>query len=348
MNFKCYKIGYAPYSVDCKVPGDRRRFAFYASEKELDYELADASRKYDLIYITSSSNISKWIDYKKANPGTKLIFEIIDFYLAEEKNVLSSLKGITRYLTGKDKRLYLNYKNAFIDIIKISDAVVCSTPLQYAFISQYNKNVHVSLDYFSDDITHHKTELQKSKKLKLVWEGQAYTVKNLLELNDVFKALSDKIELHIITDPEIKYPFKIFNKKTVDVLRSLNCTYYLHDWEKNSFSKIIAESDLAIIPMNMDDKLVYNKPENKLLLLWEIGIPVLTAVTPAYKRVMDKAGLNYYCGNEGEWINKIQSFINNSPQQNSADMDRAREYLYKIHSKESIIENWDKIFLSVG
>ncbi len=348
MNFKHYKIGYVPYSLDCKVPGDRRRFAFYARESKLQYELADASKKYDLIYITASSNISKWIEYKKKNQATKLVFEIIDFYLAEEKNIFSSLKGITRYLTGKDKRLYLNYKNAFIDIIEIADAVVCSTPLQQQYIFQYNKNVHVSLDYFSDDIIHHKENLGKGEKLKLVWEGQSYTVKNLLELNEVFKSLAHIIDLHIITDPEIKYPFKIFNKKTSKVLKSLKCIYHLHDWQKDTFSKIIAESDLAIIPINMNDKLAFNKPENKLLLLWEIGIPVLTAETPAYKRVMDAADLNYYCNNKENWINKIQSFINNSSQQNSEDMDKARKYLAQTHNKDRIIKNWDKIFLSVS
>jgi hypothetical protein len=347
MNFDRYKIGYAPYSVDCKVPGDRRRFAFYAREKKLQYGLADPSNKYDIVYITASSNISKWIDYKQKHPDTKLIFEIIDFYLAEEKSVLSILKGITRYLTRKDKRFYLNYKNAFKDIIRIADAVVCSTPIQYEYISRYNKNVHVSLDYFSDDITYHKTELKKNKKLKLVWEGQSYTVKNLLELNEVFKALAEKVELHIITDPEIKYPFKIFNKKTEEVLKPLNCTYYLHNWQRETFSKIISESDLAIIPMDLNDKLVYHKPENKLLLLWEIGIPVLTSETPAYKRVMDEAGLNYCCNNITEWINKIQSFINRPSQQNLVDVKKANLYLEKRHSKKSIMESWDKILLSV-
>ncbi len=347
MDFKSLKIGYSPYSIDCDAPGDRRRFAFYAKEKGIDIEIASTSKKYDIVYITTSSNIGKWIDYKKANPGTKLIFEIIDSYLLEEKNLQAYLKGIFRFVTWKDNRLYFNYQNAFISIIKIADAVVCSTSIQKEHISQFNKNVHVSLDYFSDDITHHKTGALTGEKLKLVWEGQAYTVKNLLQLNDVFKALADKIELHIITDPQIKFPFKIFNRNTAEVLKSLSCRYYLHDWKKENFSKIIAECDLAIIPMDMNDKLIFNKPENKLLLFWEIGVPVLTSATPAYKRVMTLAGLDYFCTNHTEWVSKINSFINNLPQQYLADIEKTRSYLDKTHRKELIIRNWDEIILSV-
>lgn len=347
MDFKSYRIGYAPYSNDCSGPGDRRRFGFYAKEKGFDFELADPAKEYDIIYITTSSNIGKWIDYKKAHPGTKLIFEIIDAYLLEERNFMAYLKGVFRYFTLKDKRLYFNYQNAFINIIKIADAVVCSTPIQREYIKRYNTNVHVSLDYFSADIAHCKTSMQAGEKLKLVWEGQAYTVKNLLQLKDVFKVLADKIELHVITDTEIRYPFRIFNKKSENILKSLNCSYHLHKWEKETFSEIIAGCDLSIIPMDMQDKLIVNKPENKLLLLWEIGIPVITSATPAYKRVMDNAGLDYYCNDYSDWLNKLQAFITKMPQQRNEDMQKARNYLTKTHQKEQLVCNWDKIFSSV-
>lgn len=130
MDFTDLRIGYSSYSHDFTAPGDRRRFVFYAKESKLNFELADCTKTYDLIYITTSSNISEWIDYKKKHPETKLIFEIIDSYLLEGRKVRTYIKGIFRYLTAKDKRLYLNYQNAFIKIIQIADAVVCSTSQQ--------------------------------------------------------------------------------------------------------------------------------------------------------------------------------------------------------------------------
>lgn len=341
------RIGYSSYSHDFTAPGDRRRFVFYAKEKKLHYELADKKKQYDLIYITTSANISEWIEYKRKNPGTKLVFEIIDSYLLEGRTIKTYFKGLFRYLTAKDKRLYFNYQNAFIEIIKIADAVVCSTIQQKKVIESYNKNVYVSLDFFSEDINHHKNDYTVGNKIKLVWEGQAYTVKNLLKLNDVFKLISDKIELHIITDPVIRNPLGFFHLPTNDFLKKLNCNFYLHNWELQSFSKIIAEADLAIIPMDMSDKLILNKPENKLLLLWQIGIPVLTSATPAYKKVMDDANLENYCFSNQDWLEKLEKFLNSSQQERVEHVKKANLYIANHHQKEQLIANWEKIFLSV-
>lgn len=347
MDFKKYRIAYSPHSNDCTVPGDRRRFVFYANQKNIDFEIADSSKEYDIVYVTTTSNISKWIEYKKKHPSTKLIFEIVDSYLLEKRSLNTYFKGGLRFLTNKDEKFYFNYKKAFISIIKIADAVVCSTGIQKKDIEMYNSNVHVSLDYFSEDISYHKKSFERGDKLKIVWEGQAYTVRNLLGLKKAFKEIADKIELHVITDPKVQYPFKLFNKKTEAILSQLGCPYFLHQWEKNTFSKLIAECDLSVIPIDMTNTLMVNKPENKLLLLWEIGIPVLTSPTPAYKRVMDHAGLNYYCSSDEEWISKIRAFINKTPTEISADMEKSIAYLHKTHTKEHVIQNWDKIFSSL-
>ncbi len=347
MNFANLTVGYWPNQPDCSAPGDRRRFIFYAKERGIEIETASPLKQYDFIYLTSGCNISQWVAYKKKHPETKLIFELIDSYLLQPLTPLLYFRGLIRFLSKRESKVYLNYKNAFKDIIKIADAVVCSTPLQMENIKRYNANVHVSLDYFTNEITHFKTDYKVEGKLKLVWEGQAYTVRNLLQLNDVFKTLADKIELHIITDPEIKYPFKIFNRQTKNVLKNLACNYFLYNWEKNIFSKIISRCDLSVIPINMDDRLMLNKPENKLLLLWETGIPVITSATPAYARVFKDAGLNYTCIINNEWLEKLQGFIEKTAEQRKADMEKATAYLEATHSKQQLINNWDKVFMSV-
>jgi hypothetical protein len=136
MNIQQIKIGYSPYSPDSQGPGDRRRLMFYSNERKLNVEIADASKIYDLVYITSSANITKWITYKKNNPHVKLVFEIIDSYLLEETSFALYLKGLSRLLTGREDRLYIDYRNAFINIIKVADAVVCSAGIQRIFLNQ--------------------------------------------------------------------------------------------------------------------------------------------------------------------------------------------------------------------
>jgi hypothetical protein len=347
LDLSSYKIGYWPNHPGCGVAGDRRRFVFYANERKVSFEVADTNRQYDVVYLTSNCNCSAWTEYKKRNPKTKIIFELIDSYLLENLNFLNILRGPARFVKGKENRLYLDYRKAFIKMISVADAVVCSTPVQKELILRYNKNVHVSLDFFSDDINCHKTDFNSSGRLKLVWEGQAYTVRNLMVMNEAFEALRNDIELHVVTDPVMKYPIKIFDRKTSNLLRGLKCDYTVHDWEKESFSKQIAAADLSVIPIRDDYNLMWNKPENKLLLLWEIGIPVFTSPTPAYKRVMNKAGVDGLCGSTEEWVRKIQEFKVKSAEQKKEMAVLGQNYLKENHSKTGILQKWDAIFASV-
>jgi hypothetical protein len=341
------KVGYSPYHPQYATPGDRRRFVFYARERNIDFALADSRKKFDVVYLTSNCNCSEWIQYKQKHPRTKIIFELIDSYLLEDLNLSNVFRGIARFVKRRENQLYLDYRKAFLKMIRTADAVVCSTPIQKEFILRHNKNVHISLDYFSRDIDHHKTDYSASSKLKLVWEGQAYTVQNLLVANEALKELRDEVELHVVTDPAIKMPLKLLNKPTSGVLRQLKCDFTIHNWEKASFSKLIAEADLSIIPIRSDDKLMWNKPENKLLLLWEIGVPVFTSPTPAYTRVMNKAGIDGLCSTTAEWIEKVRKFKEGSAEERQRMATQAGSYLKEYHSKNKILQNWDAIFASV-
>ena len=186
MNWNGIKVAYVPHHKDLVVPGDRRRFAFYASARNIPFEIADYSKIYDVVYLTYGCDLSAWIKYKKINPSVKIIFELIDSYLLEDLSRLTIFRGLARYFLGKESSLWFYHKNALRKIISVADVVVCSTREQMDNIT--NKNIHLSLDYFSNDINQHKCSLASNNKLKLVWEGQAHTVKNLFLLNDIFES----------------------------------------------------------------------------------------------------------------------------------------------------------------
>jgi hypothetical protein len=67
---------------------------------------------------------------------------------------------------------------------------------------------------------------------------------------------------------------------------------------------------MAIIPIDLSDNFNAGKPENKLILLWKIGIPVITSATPAYVRAMQAENLDMYCYTEKEWVDKILLYGN--------------------------------------
>jgi len=342
--FKDLKIGYYPHNATLQHPGDRRRFVFFANEAGIPFEIADSNKVYDIVYLTSSCNVSEWVNYKKRNPGTRLIFEIIDSYLLVSRNMLRFLKGPYRYLTGKDDKFYLNYNDAFIEIIKISDAVVCSTPLLKKHIESYNRNVHVSLDYFENEITSRKENYELGERIKLVWEGQSYTLENILVLKDALRKLKDKIELHIITDKIIKGPFNFLDKKSEKLLDSIGVPYHFHEWNRKTFCDLSAKADLAVIPLNRNKDIMWNKPENKLLFFWQIGLPVITSPSPAYEKVMRNAGIDMLADSANEWEQKILHLLRSDKQEIAKLFNKINDYLDQNHSKEKLMQDWRKIF----
>jgi hypothetical protein len=92
---------------------------------------------------------------------------------------------------------------------------------------------------------------------------------------------------------------------------------------------------------------MWNKPENKLLLLWELGIPVITSATPAYKRVMDMAGIHAYCDSESVWVEKLRHFGVGNVDVRQEYMKKASTYLEDFHTKQILLSNWNRIFESV-
>ena len=68
------RIAYAPYHRDLVVPGDRRRFVFYANERQIKFDVADPLKIYDIVYLTYGCNLSIWIEYKKNQSRCQIYF----------------------------------------------------------------------------------------------------------------------------------------------------------------------------------------------------------------------------------------------------------------------------------
>lgn len=346
------RIGYGAYSKDFSVPGDRRRFAKYAKERGIKFEFANPKNEYDFVYLTYNSDIPAWIEKKKQRGDKlKLVFELIDSYLAEPVTTKTRLRGISRFVANTDSRPTLDFQNSIKEICSIADGIVCSTIEQKKMIAPLNKNIHVSLDIFEGDITTTKTNFNKSQdKLKLVWEGQPYTLNNVLIIKDVLNELSQIVELHIVTDSHFyRFYKKYFKRETKQILKEITCKKIFHNWEKSTFSKIITNCDLAIIPINLADDMQKGKPENKLMLLWKMGMPVITSQSPAYKRAMDHGEIEMYCKNlKEDWVNKIKWYYAMSAEERKTFSMGTQNFANQHYSENKLMNSWDKILKSVN
>lgn len=344
------RIGYAGYSCDFSVAGDRRRFAAYARIKGVSIDYAELARPYDLAYVTYSSDLPGWIDRKRREgDGLKLVFELIDAYFTETGLARRFLKGTARRLLGIDSRLSPDLRKTLIRACEVADAMICSTEEQRETIRRYNPNVFLSFDHFGDELGPAKTNYSRSDKLRIVWEGQSTTLPNLQVLREPLNDLKDRVELHVVTDPLIHRYFARFGSyPSMRALDGIECDRHFHCWDRTTFSRDIIAGDIAVIPIERSNALWWGKPENKLVLLWQLGMPVLTSATPVYERAMASAGVDMSCATPDEWKQGLERLIVASPSRLEAIGTQCRRYAETAYSRDAFISRFDDALASIG
>jgi len=344
------KIGYVPYRSDLiSHPGDYRRFYWYAKNKNIDFEIAEFDKKYDLVILTQSADITLWKNYKHG----KIVYDLIDSYLSIPKTDVKGLfRGLAKTLSGQYSEFTLDNWNAIKKMCKSSDAVICTTIEQKGKILPYNDNVEIILDSHNDFKNNIKTNYEIRQTVRLVWEGLPDNIFQLEILKEPLSELSKKynIELHIVTD-EVgnKYLGKYGTIKSKKLVKKIFHNSFVHYWTMENLSKVVKLCDVAIIPIYLNNKLTIGKPENKLLLFWRMGIPVVVSATPSYIRAMDNIGICSYVSdnNKNEWIEKIEYIINNKRYRESMG-EIGSNYINEKYNENSMIEQWDKLFKSIG
>ncbi|MEO7045732.1 MAG: hypothetical protein ABI091_10540 [Ferruginibacter sp.] len=347
MDFRKLKIGYVPYLPDLSQPGDRRRFPYFAKRNNIPFEIADKNKEYDIILLTASGNLSKWLIYKRKHPGTKFIFEMVDS-LIFSPNVFNTLfKGLGWFILRRETLLYPNYRGLIIKWLKSADIVLCASTELKKMIEQWNNNVIVSLDYMENEYRFVKTDFSIKNKLKLVWEGQGAVLPHFLSYKEILSKLSSFSELHIVTSE--KYPLygKIVNNHISKILKQLPITTVYHKWDLNNNYKIFSQCDCAIIPLNKKNLFGWHKPANKLISFWFTGLPTIVSATPAYKEIMDKASEGWYCSNNDEWVTKILMVKNMKPEEREFLAKKNQVFAQKNYSDVALDIIWQGVFKQI-
>lgn len=355
--FNCHgneinKVGLVPFTKDLKSPGDRRRFAYFLKKKKIPFEVIDGDIKsHKIVFLTQQADITQWMNEKYSY----IIYDLTDSYLSISKTSIKGwLRSFAKYFFGQHKKLYFNYWSLLGKMCKRANLVICSTIEQKKLIKKYNKNVEIILDLKDENLrTLRKNNYdQVGDNFQIVWEGlpqNAYLLKNI---SSVLISLSKKykIKLNVITDLKYKgYSKQFYNIQTNEQIEKIfkkNKIFKLHKWSVENYYNIILNSDLAIIPTDLNDKFIAGKPENKLLLFWRLGLPVITSASNAYYRTMQNAKLRNYCFNESDWYNQIEELILDK-QKRKLIGNIGKKYVEKNYSNKKILYKWDIIYRKI-
>lgn len=344
------RIGYAGCSRDFSRPGDRRRFLAYARQRGLAYEYPEIDRDYDLVILTQTSNLSGWAARKRREGDRfRLVLDLVDGYFEQKRLDERVLKGIGRWVEGTDSRLTLDFQQTLKQACRAADAVWCSTPEQRETIRAYNPNVAISFDWFDDELGAPKTDFRRDGPLKLLWEGQAGTLRSIQTIREPLNALKDRVELHVVTDPSTpRWYGRLGTIPVQEMLAGILCPTFFHPWTREDFSERITAADLALIPMDLGHSLIRAKPENKLVMLWKLGMPALVGATPAYRRTMAAAGLDMLCETEADWEAKIGALAAAPPERLLEIGRHGRDYAMRAYDIHAFRRPFDAVFAGMG
>ena len=349
MSLKDLRIGYVPLDETLKQPGDRRRFCYFAEKRNIQFEIAEPSETYDLVYLTQGADLTVWSEYHKGN--AKIVYDFIDSYLAVPKfNLKGSLRGLAKYVSGQYKYLQLNQWKTIQSMCQKADAVVCATLEQKKDILPFCSNVHLILDIKSM-YNQVKKDYKAGEIFNLVWEGLPHSINSFREIQPVLSNLKKKhkVALHLVTALEYyQYMGKYGKRRMVDSVRSLFGfdDIYLYQWNEDTCSHIASACDMALVPLISENLFDWGKPEDKLLIFWLLGLPTVVSETPAHKQTMEKAGVLMACKTQQDWTNTLEHYIRDQSARNDAGT-KGFAYASTFNSDERILKQWDDLFESV-
>lgn len=341
-------IGYVPNSPDLTHPADRRRTVFWAGVRQHKV-VTDLTTPHDIVVLSERADIGYWASKKGGPPR---IFDLIDGYLASDSVVQDAVRGVSKVLTKQVSGSIKRFSKFVENLCKSADAVICSTPEQREMILKFNANVHTILDSHDEFplLVPQKPNRDK-EEIVLFWEGLPYTLSNLTILENAIMELETNVQLLLLTDPTFpKYLGKYVPCDTSRYLRKnlkqISQISTMIDWTEKNVVNFAFNSNLGILPVSLEKRMNTFKAENRLLIMWRLGLPVLVSPTHAYSRVINSIDSIGLCNTPQEWRSGILG-SHLEPEKYRNQVDLGQEYLARSHSKEQLLASWDRAIESV-
>jgi glycosyltransferase involved in cell wall biosynthesis len=343
------RIAYVPFGPTFDFPGDRRRFCFYASARNLAFEIARPGETYDVVVLTQAADLTFWSSHPRGR--TKIIFDFPDSYLSIPKfDGKAMLRGLAKFAVRQNQRLRLSYRSTLEAMCSRADATICCTPEQRERILPFSKNVHVILDAHFAVVRSFKDDYTADRVFHFVWEGLAHNLEHLSEIRDSLRDLLQKrpFLIHAITQLEYRKFLggKLGRRNTVDEARKIWPEILLYTWNERTFSGIVRSCDMALIPIPQHDPFCTEKPENRVLLFWRAGMPVLASATAAHRRVMKECGLDMAPATNEDWRQALELYTSDEEARRHAGLT-GRAFAETHYREENMLSLWDGAFQSL-
>ena len=350
------RVGYVPHSSSLIHPADRRRLFIWSKELKIKLN-TESPLNSDVLVLSGAANFGYWLKRAKQ----PVILDLVDGYLGENPRFHKDfLRNILRSFRGTSSFKWITYTRHLKRACELSDAVVVASSEQRELILPYNSNVYIILDDHSELIEITKvlmaaknSEFIAAPKPFLFWEGYGYTLKNFRFIaKDLDEFLSTKgWGMFLVTTPTFPrwggYLGRISTQKLIRKwFPSSWKSIEIIPWSLENLVSTAAKSRLAIIPIDPCDEFAQKKSENKLLSMWQLGLPALFSNTPAYLRVAENTNNTSVCLSPNEWGEKLEKLEDLKDFSNY--LVSASKYIVRTHNHETLVKNWNDLILSTA
>lgn len=345
------RIGYWPLSESLLAAGDRRRLCFWANARGHEI-VRDLSQNVDVIVASENSDFNSPFFTQKSTP---IIFDLVDAYLSPINPYDDFARGIAKRLLGQISGAVRPFSHHVRQFCELSSAVICSSLEQEQLIARHNINTHVILDSHDEIafIDPFRLKNTNKDKQKVLWEGQPATIRGVRDIYSVLTELTKtkNLEFNFVTDESFsQFLNKYIQRNTLEVLKKdlfmIANLVNIVPWSSSNLVETAQKSAVAMIPIDLSIPMQRLKPENRLLIMWRLGLPCLTSPSPAYVRVEHQAGVNATCKNLNEWTENFNRILED-PDFGYIQTLAGQHYLRENHNTKLLLNKWDSTFESV-
>ena len=345
------RIGYWPLSQTLSSAGDRRRLMFWAQARGHSI-ITDLNQSLDVIVASENSDFNSSSFVQARVP---VIFDLVDAYLSPLNPFDDLARGVAKRISGQISGSIKPFSHHVRDFCLNSSAVICSSVEQEEVIRVYNLNTHVILDSHDEIplISPPKSGIFTSGERRILWEGQPATIGGVKIISSVLSELSktNNLSMDFVTDAKyFQYLSKYIERNTLSLLRKDMRQIMEHiqivPWTPDNLIACAKTSRVAMIPIDLSVPMQRLKPENRLLIMWRLGLPCLTSPSPAYIRVSQQAGVSAVCDSLPKWNEGFNRLLND-PVFAHSEILGGQNYLREHHDRNTLLTKWDLAIESV-
>jgi hypothetical protein len=345
------RVGYWPLSPTLTSAGDRRRLVFWAQARGHTI-VTDLNQSVDVLVASENADFNSPHFARKKVP---IILDLVDAYLSPLNSFDDLARGLAKRITSHMSGGVKPFSHHVRDFCLNASAVICSSSEQEELTRRYSTNTHVILDSHDEIpiVDPSKPGTSISDEHRILWEGQPATIGGVKLIYPALSKLSKTttLSLDFVTDEKyFQFLNKYIERSTLGLLEKDLGQLLDHSniipWSPKNLVESAKASSIAMIPIDLSVPMQRLKPENRLLIMWRLGLPCLTSPSPAYVRVARQAGVTAVCNSLEDWFVNFNRLFSD-PEFAFDEITAGQNYLRENHNQSILLKKWDLAFESV-